>query len=167
MPFNQQAKAGSKMPQARASRITSFALALALAAAAPACAPVVNNRGYIFDDRLIETLQKGLSSVDTVRTTFGSPTTRTTLNGQSFYYVYSRFVTESYRAPEEVERKVLAIHFNKSNRLDDYALYSLKDGIIIPIIARTTQTQGRELTVLEQLFGNLGRLGDEAPGSEF
>lgn len=166
MPRIQQAKADSKLPQGRASLLRRAALGLTLLVAGTACAPVIDNRGYIFDDRLIQTLDKGSSSMDSVRDSFGSPTTVTALNGNSFYYIYSRFVTESYRAPEEVDRKVLAIHFDKENKLRDYALYGLEDGIIVPIVARTTDTQGKELTILEQLFGNLGRLGDEAPGSD-
>ena len=173
----QQAKADSKLPQghkphragALARSATSFARGAAVGLtllASVACAPVIDNRGYIFDDRLLKTLDKGSSSMDSVRERFGSPTTVTSLNGQAFYYIYSRFVTESYRAPEEVERKVLAIYFNDNKKLRDFALYGLEDGIIVPIVARTTQTQGKELTILEQLFGNLGRLGDEAPGSD-
>ena len=166
MPRIQQAKADSKLPQGRASLLRSAVLGLTLLVGSAACAPVIDNRGYIFDDRLLQTLDKGSSSMDSVRDSFGSPTTATALNGNTFYYIYSRFVTESYRAPEEVDRKVLAIHFDKENKLRDYALYGLEDGIIVPIVTRTTDTQGKELTILEQLFGNLGRLGDEAPSGD-
>ena len=37
--------------------------------------------------------------------------------------------------------------------------YGLEEGKIISYVDRTTPTRGRELTVLQQLFGNLGRLG--------
>ena len=163
MPNIQQVKASSKLTQRRAPILATSLLTFALLA----CAPVIDNRGYIHDDSLIESLKKGSSSMEGVRDTFGSPTTITSLNGDAFYYVYSRFVTESYRAPEEVERKVLALYFDDSKKLNDFAVYQLDDGIIIPIVQRTTLTQGKELTIIEQLFGNLGRFGDEAPGSEF
>ncbi|MGC6534584.1 MAG: outer membrane protein assembly factor BamE [Parvibaculales bacterium] len=162
MPHIQQVKADSKMTQHKKPLLATALLGAALLA----CAPVVDNRGYVFDDRLLETLQKDVTSMNAVRDTFGSPTTITSLNGDAFYYVHSRFVTESYRAPREVDRKVLALYFNSNKKLTDYAVYGLEDGIIVPIVSRTTQSQGKELTIVEQLFENLGRLGDEAPGSD-
>ena len=98
---------------------------------------------------------------------FGSPSTASSFNGGAYYYISSKVVTESYRAPEEVERKVLAVYFDKDRAVRDYAVYGLEDGIIIPIVARTTRAQGQELSFIEQIFTNLGRFGDAAPGTEF
>jgi hypothetical protein len=36
----------------------------------------------------------------------------------------------------------------------------------VTIVARTTETQGRELTFLQQIFGNLGRF-ESGDGSNF
>ena len=128
-----------------------------------ACAPVIDNRGYVFDQRQIDELEKGGSTLDSVREGFGSPTSVSNLNGQAYYYIYSRFVTESYRAPEETERQVLALYFDKQEKLRDFGVYKLEDGIIVPIVKRTTQTQGQELSALRQIFSNLGRFGDGSP----
>lgn len=169
MPLNEQAKAEATRTDGGdlRRRVRQTLLGTAVAAALLACAPVIDNRGYIFDESQIETLQKGVTQMDTVRESFGSPSTVTSMNGNAYYYIYARFVTESYRAPEEVARKVLAIYFDSDKRVRDYAVYGLEDGIIVPIVQRTTLTQGQELSIIEQLFGNLGRFGDEAPGSEF
>lgn len=128
-----------------------------------ACAPVIDNRGYIFDQKQIDTLQKGSSSLDGVRGSFGSPTAVSSFNGQALYYIYSRFVTESYRAPEETDRQVLALYFDKDEKLKDFGVYHLEDGIIVPIVQRTTQTQGQELSALQQILSNVGRFGDGSP----
>ena len=37
--------------------------------------------------------------------------------------------------------------------------YGLEDGNVIAFNTNATPTRGRELTILQQLFGNLGRLG--------
>ena len=79
-------------------------------------------------------------------------------------------MTESYRASEEVDRKVLAIYFDENKIVRDLAVYGLEDGIIVPIVARTTQTQGsdpNELTALQQIFGNIGRFGDGSAPTQF
>lgn len=134
-----------------------------LTASILACAPVIDNRGYFFDDRSVENIEKGVTDQSAVRDRFGSPTSVSKINNEAYYYIYSRFVTESYRAPEEVDRKVLAIYFDKNKTVRDLAVYGLEDGIIVPIVARTTQTQGSELSALQQIFGNIGRFGDGSP----
>ena len=161
MRFLQKTKdaASQQAVKRRGSILTAGLLTVSIMA----CAPVIDNRGYFFDDRSLETIKKGVTTQTMMRDSFGSATTVSTFNDNAFYYIYSRFVTESYRAPIEVDRKVLAVYFDKKNTVRDVAVYGLEDGIIIPIVARTTQTQGSELSALQQIFGNIGRFGDGSP----
>ncbi len=161
MRFRQKTK-DAALGQAVKRRGPVFAAGL-LTATIMACAPVIDNRGYFFDDRSVDNIEKGVTNKEAVRETFGSPSSESVLNNGAYYYIYSRFVTESYRAPEEVDRKVLAIYFDENKTVRDLAVYGLEDGIIVPIVARTTQTQGSELTALQQIFGNVGRFGDGSP----
>ena len=161
MRFRQKTK-DAALGQAVKRRGPIFAAGL-LTATIMACAPVIDNRGYFFDDRSVDNIEKGVTDKEAVRETFGSPSSESVLNNGAYYYIYSRFVTESYRAPEEVDRKVLAIYFDENKTVRDLAVYGLEDGIIVPIVARTTQTQGSELTALQQIFGNVGRFGDGTP----
>lgn len=161
MRFRQKTK-DAALGQAVKRRGPIFAAGL-LTATIMACAPVIDNRGYFFDDRSVDNIEKGVTNKEAVRETFGSPSSESVLNNGAYYYIYSRFVTESYRAPEEVDRKVLAIYFDENKTVRDLAVYGLEDGIIVPIVARTTKTQGSELTALQQIFGNVGRFGDGSP----
>ena len=131
-----------------------------------ACAPVIDNRGYVFDESLLPQLVAGTTSEADIITIMGSPSTVSTLNGGAYYYISSRFVTEAYRAPRETERRVLAIFLDEDKKIRDLGFYTLEDGNIVTIIARTTETQGRELTFLQQIFGNLGRF-ESGDGSDF
>jgi outer membrane protein assembly factor BamE (lipoprotein component of BamABCDE complex) len=161
MRFRQKTK-DAAFGQAVKCRGSVFTAGL-LSASLLACAPVIDNRGYFFDNRSIADIEKGVTDQTTVRDTFGSPTSVSKFNNGAFYYIHSRFVTESYRASEEVGRMVLAIYFDENKIVRDLAVYRLEDGIIVPIVARTTQTQGSELTALQQIFGNIGRFGDGSP----
>ena len=60
-----------------------------------------------------------------------------------------------------IDRTVLAIEFNQNGVVQDVARYGLEDGRIINLTVRTTETGGRTLGVLEQLFGNLLNLDAE------
>ena len=129
-----------------------------------ACVPVIDNRGYVFDESVLPQLVVGTTSEADVISIMGSPSTVSTLNGGAYYYISSRFITEAYRAPRETERRVLAIFLDEDKRIRDLGFYTLEDGNIVTIVARTTETQGRELTFLQQIFGNLGRFesGDDS-----
>ena len=123
-----------------------------------ACAPVIDNRGYVFDESLLPQLKVGTTSQTDIITLMGSPSTASTLNGGAYYYISSKFITEAYRAPRETERRVLAIFFDEDKKVRDLGFYTLEDGNIVTLVERTTETQGRELSFLQQIFGNLGRL---------
>ena len=146
---------------------TAPKLAMALLGTALlACAPMIDNRGYVFDEGLVTKLQKDSMTLQQATGLLGSPSTRSSINGEALYYIHSVIVTESYRAPVETDRKVMALYFNADKVLTDYAVYGLRDGLIVPIVPRTTQSQGRELSFIEQIFGNLGRF-DGDPSAQF
>ena len=167
MPSIEQVKAKTTTPNATIRPARKALMTALIAGSIFACAPVVDNRGYVFNDNLLPEIQKGATKADTLMEIFGSPSTVSNFNGGAYYYISSKVVTESYRAPEEVERKLLAVYFDSNQTVRDYAVYGLEDGIIIPIVARTTRAQGQELSFIEQIFTNLGRFGDAAPGTEF
>ena len=131
-----------------------------------AFAPVIDNRGYVFDETLLPQLIVGTTSEAEIITIMGSPSTVSTLNSGAYYYISSRFITEAYRAPRETERRVLAIFLDEDKKIRDLGFYALEDGNIVAVVERTTETQGRELTFLQQIFGNLGRF-ESGDGSDF
>jgi outer membrane protein assembly factor BamE (lipoprotein component of BamABCDE complex) len=62
-----------------------------------------------------------------------------------------------------IDQQVVAISFDKqSEKVKDIKRYGLKDGKQVAFVERETPTRGKELTVLEQLFGNFGRFNGDA-----
>ena len=53
------------------------------------------------------------------------------------------------------------MQFGQNGVVRGVARYGLEDGRIINLTTRTTETGGREMGVLEQLFGNLLNLDAE------
>lgn len=152
----------------RAAPLLATAACLALAAIAlPACSPlvepVVEERGYIFEPEDLEKLQAGASK-EQVRTVMGSPSTVSTVDGEAWYYISSKFETHTFFKPEEIERTVAAVYFDKTDVVQQVAYYGLEDGQIVNFVDRKTPTRGKELTVLGQLFGNLGRFNNPSGG---
>ena len=57
-------------------------------------------------------------------------------------------------------RNVVAVTFDKDTEVvKTVDTMSLKDGKVVAFNGRETPTRGRELTILEQLLGNVGRGG--------
>tara|TARA_R110002110_G_scaffold71027_4_gene190014 strand:+ start:811 stop:1314 length:504 start_codon:yes stop_codon:yes gene_type:complete len=147
----------------RPARLLMTAACLSLAASAlAACSPVIVDRGYIFDPKDMEKVQDG-SSKEQVRTVMGSPSTVSTVDGEAWYYISSKFETFAFYHPEEVERTVAAVYFDKTDVVQQVAYYGLEDGQIVNFVDRKTPTRGKELTILGQLFGNLGRFNNQGP----
>ena len=71
MRFRQKTK-DAALGQSVKRRGPIFAAGL-LTATIMACAPVIDNRGYFFDDRSVDNIEKGVTNKEAVRETFGSP----------------------------------------------------------------------------------------------
>lgn len=128
-----------------------------------ACSPVKVDRGYIFDPKDLTKIQAGVTSKEQVRTIMGSPSTTSTIDGEAWYYISSKFETHTFNRPQEIDRAIAAFYFEKTDVVQEVAYYGLEDGQIVNFVDRTTPTRGKELTILGQLFGNLGRYN--APGA--
>lgn len=122
-----------------------------------ACAPVLHNRGYVFNDKALEEINKGTTNKEMVRSIMGTPSSVATVDGSAYYYITSRFETYTYKAPRETKRRIVAIYFDDNNIVKDIAHYGLEDGNIVDFVKAETVTRGKELTFLDQLFGNIGR----------
>ena len=71
------------------------------------------------------------------------------------------------RIKTEIEnRNITAITFNEDGQVTDVAEYGIEDGRYINYVDRKTPTRGRELSVLEQIFGTIGRLPTDQIGGQ-
>ncbi|WOF74027.1 outer membrane protein assembly factor BamE [Parvibaculaceae bacterium PLY_AMNH_Bact1] len=133
------------------------------ATALAGCSTEIDERGYIFDQEDFDRIKPGLTSEAEVTEILGSPSTIATVEGKTWFYISSTFEKLMFYTPEEVDRKVVAIYFDDTKTVEDVGYYGLEDGMIIDFRTRKTPTRGKELTVLGQIFGNLGRFNQNAP----
>jgi outer membrane protein assembly factor BamE (lipoprotein component of BamABCDE complex) len=148
------------------SRLTKAALAVMLAAAATGCSRDIEYRGYQPRAQDMQQLRMGMSKAE-VRSLLGSPSTTATVQfqGDSYYYISSKIKTSSFLENEELDRQILAVRFNQYDQVQSFGQYTLQDGQVIDMNTRETPSRGRELTVLQQMFGNLGKFtpNDQGP----
>ena len=141
---------------------TGVALAGALTLAAAGCSPIVTTHGYAPTEEQVEAIEPGLDTAETVVRKIGRPSTGGVVRNDAWYYVASKFETVAYNPPEVTERRVVAVRFGDDGFVSGVDRYGLEDGRVINLVTRTTPTFGRELTVLQQIFGNLGNVGATA-----
>lgn len=124
---------------------------------ATACTAVYRDHGYFPPQEDLDSLVVGKDTRDSVLETVGPPSSTGVLDGGGWYYVRSRFRNYAYRAPEEVNREVLAITFTDAGTLENIERFGLKDGRVVVLSRRVTDSHIRNVGFLRQLFGNLGR----------
>jgi len=133
-------------------------LILVLLLGLPACSPRENSRGAVLDPEKVVLITAGRSQNE-VTSILGSPSSTSTFaeRGNTWYYITSETETLAFFAEKIVEQRVVAVDFDGSGKVSDVRRYGLKDGHPINYVSRETPTKGKELGLLEQFLGNLGR----------
>jgi outer membrane protein assembly factor BamE (lipoprotein component of BamABCDE complex) len=147
------------MKQATSSRskLSGIAcLAAALFAMSLGGCADINRHGHVFVDVDLAVIQPGMSK-DQVTTTLGSPDTTSTVGGDAFYYISTTQKSYAFFKPWEIDRKVLAVYFDGGGAVEQVDQYGLKDGIVVRYSKDETPARGKDLGLLEQLFGNISQ----------
>ncbi|MDB5456922.1 MAG: SmpA/OmlA domain protein [Caulobacter sp.] len=136
------------------------AAVIGLAAVAGGCTPLTSYSGFQAIEARPADMKVGVDSKSTVTEKLGSPSASSTFDNNTWYYISQTTDRIAFYKPRVVKRDVVAISFAKE---DEKVLavnnYTLKDGKVIAFNGRETPTRGREMTILEQLLGNVGRGG--------
>ncbi|WP_282609147.1 outer membrane protein assembly factor BamE [Pelagibius sp. Alg239-R121] len=140
----------------RRHRAALLAGSCALGLLVSGCSNDIQVRGNLPDPEAIGEIETGVHSRRQVAERLGSPSTISTFEDRKWYYVGHKSTQFAFFKPEILERNVLVVTFDGTGKVDDTKAYTLADGQIIDPVSRTTPTEGRELTVLQQIFGNIG-----------
>ena len=128
-------------------------LLLCGAALLSACTPTVLHHGYLPRKGDLEQLREGMTKAE-VEALLGSPSTTATIDtvNDSYYYISSTTKQTAFLKPQEVDRRVLAIRFDRDGLVKSFAVYGLEDGQVVNISDRETPAAGKELGILASLF---------------
>ena len=140
------------------------ALAIATVISLGACESRVSIRGNMPDIEEMEAINPGVDSKEDVVARLGTPSSVSTFMDNTWYYIGQRVEQFAFYAPEVTDRSVLVIEFDQSGIVGDTRYLTIYDGHAIDPVSRETPTEGKELTVMQQLLGNFGRLPTD-PGN--
>ena len=141
-------------------RLRGFGLCLVLACGAlglSACGSGVQLRGNTPDPEDVAEIKPGVHSRQDVIDLLGSPSTISTFEERRWYYIGQKTQQVAFMKPEVLDRDVLVITFDESGLVAGTQHYGLADAHEVDPVDRETPTEGRDLSLLQQLFGNIGR----------
>ena len=148
-----------RMKSSAAAVIVSLGHAVAGLAA---CSPQVSQHGHTIDAESVARIKPGVTSREEVARLLGSPSTLATFEDDRWYYVTQRRESRSFFENRITEQDVITVSFDQRGIVQNIERHGMDQAMAVEPEPDSTQTLGNELSVVEQLIGNIGRFGDPA-----
>jgi outer membrane protein assembly factor BamE (lipoprotein component of BamABCDE complex) len=133
-----------------------------------ACAPIRDVRGYVPDDEKVADIKIGQDTKETVQQKLGTPSSTATFGDPTWYYISVEQERYAFFTPDVTKREILAVQFAESGKVTEVRNYGIEDGQVVALVDRETPSRGKELSFLQQIFGNIGgpstSAGPSGPG---
>ncbi len=133
-----------------------FLAAFCLVAALIGCTPMTATRGNMVEDFRMAEVVPGVSTRTTVLKSLGSPTTQAPFDENVWYYLGQKTEKRGIFDPKVVDEKIVVVAFNQDGIVETINKVDA-DQIDVAVVRRKTPTSGNEITVMQQLLGNVGR----------
>lgn len=143
----------------------SSAAAVILTLGLAGCAAQVSQHGHTIDPASVARITPGVTSREEVARLLGSPSALATFEDGRWYYVTQRRETRSFFQSRITDQEVVTVSFDDRGIVQGIDRHGMDQAMAIDPDPDSTRTLGNELTIVEQLIGNIGRFGD--PASEF
>jgi outer membrane protein assembly factor BamE (lipoprotein component of BamABCDE complex) len=138
-------------------RLTASLLLASALCTVGGCSNYVDLRGFTPTPGAVEKVEVGSQSREDVVRLIGTPTAVSTFDPNVWYYISQRQEQVAFMKPSLVDQNIMQVTFADTGRVKDLKYYDLKDAQNVEMISRVTPTAGKELTVVEQIMGNVGR----------
>ncbi|MEA3014016.1 MAG: hypothetical protein QOD42_2561 [Sphingomonadales bacterium] len=144
------------------SRALPALAALALGAALSAgCSSIRDHQGYLIDEPLVTAIQPGIDNRDSVAGTLGRPSFVGQFDQEQrdWYYVSRDTRQAAFTTPRPSAQTVLRVHFDAAGNVESVQRTGVELAVNINPDSRQTPTLGRDRSLLQELFGNIGAVG--------
>lgn len=116
-------------------------------------------RGHIVAEEDLQQITVGVSSRNDVEAVLGSPSQTGTFDDSEWFYIGAVTRQRPARLLAVEDQQVVVIRFDARGTVRDIRRLGPQDGRDVAAVARTTPSPGNERTLMQQLFGNIGRVG--------
>lgn len=125
------------------------------------CARVRTHQGYVIDADLVNAVQPGVDTRESIATTLGHPTFTGQFNGANteWYYVSRDSRNLAFNRPNPTEQTTLRVRFDQNGVVQSIDRTGLDQVASISPSGKKTPTLGRQRSFFQDLFGNIGSVG--------
>ena len=125
-------------------------------------------RGDPVDLDSLKQLTPGVSTSADASALLGSPTAHETFDDNSWLYISQITRPRVGRLPGVLQQRVVVLNFDGNGVLRSMKVYNKGDARAVTMAPGTTATPGASVSVLQQLFGNVGRFtgAEDAGGTQ-
>ncbi len=127
------------------------------------CSSIRENRGYVVDETLAQSVQPGIDNLKSVEATLGRPSFSSQYGQKTWYYVSSMTGRAPFVRPKIKRHSVLAITFDDAGNVIAADRTGLDRVVYLRPNGDATPTLGKDRSFLEDLFGNIGQVGAGGP----
>ena len=114
-------------------------------------------RGDPIDVDSLKQLTPGVTTTADASALLGSPTAHETFDDNSWIYISQITRPRVGRLPGVLQQRVVVLNFDGGGVLRSVKVYNKGDSRAVDMAPGTTATPGASVSVLQQLFGNVGR----------
>ncbi len=130
-----------------------------------ACSSQKFVRGYMPNQEMVEAIKPQVDTHDSVKEMLGSPSSIATFDNDNWYYFSKQSESFAFFKEKITEMDIIAIGFDSDGYVTNVRHYTLDDKRNISPVGKVTPTHGRELSFIQELFGNIGRFGTGGPSN--
>ena len=132
---------------------------------ATGCTKIRDHQGYLADETLLASVQPGVDNRESVMSTLGRPTFVGQFDANDWYYVSRTTRNLAFNMPKPKEQTVLRVRFDANGNVAAVDRKGMEQVASINPSNDETPTLGREKSLIEELFGNIGAVGSAGQNS--
>ncbi len=130
--------------------------------AATACQPIIEMRGNLPPAEQLALIKVGVTNRDEVQALLGTPSNVAPFGDETWHYISSVFEKKTFFEPEMKERTVISVVFDRSGIVRVMDAKGMADGKDVTPVDRETPSAGKEMTILQQMMGNVGKFSKDS-----
>ena len=143
------------------SRSTIKAIFLVSSLVTAGCSKVTEFNGFDPGLDVLTKLEKGKSKKSKVKDLLGEPPIIQGVGGGTWIYFSQEMEKLAFYEPKVVSRSIILLKFTGDSRLSEIERYTIENSRIIDISTKKVVSGGRKLTILQQIFGNIGNFSSQ------
>lgn len=124
-----------------------------------ACTPMRSHQGYLVDKDLVDSIQPGIDTRESVLQTLGNPTLTGQFGTNEWYYVSRDSQNLGFQNPRPRDQLTLRVRFDKAGNVTAVDRAGPELIASIDPYGKKTPTLGRKSGFFQDLFGNIGTVG--------